>query len=131
MDLYTSSDKYSEVISMPLKCIFCGSGDVIRRGKLRDRVGTKQRHGCKKCGRRFVKDDGFKKMRHKPTVIARAIHMHQDGMSFFTVQNHLWQHDNTRVSRQTLWKWEKKYSNFLKSATARSKANNQRTRSRR
>ena len=113
---------------MPLKCFFCGGVDVIRRGKLENRAGTKQRYGCKTCGKRFVKDDGFKKMRHRPSVIARAIHMHQDGMSFFTVQNHLWQHDNTRVSRQTLWKWEKKYSNFLKSAAARSKARNKRPR---
>jgi len=113
---------------MPLKCIFCSSGVVVRRGKLRNHLGVKQRYGCKTCGKRFVKDDGFKKMRHKPTVIVRAIHMHQDGMSFFTVQNHLWQHDNTRVSRQTLWKWEKKYSVFLKSASAKRKADHKRKR---
>lgn len=115
---------------MPLKCLFCDSGDVIRRGKLRDRVGTKQRFGCKNCGRRFVEDDGFKKMRHKPKVIVRAIHMHQDGMSFFKVQNHLWQHDGVRVSRQTLTKWERKYSDFLKSAARRSKADHKRTHTR-
>ena len=116
---------------MPLECPFCSSGDVIRRGKRLNESVVRQRYSCKSCNKRFVKDDGFKKMRHRPTVIARAIHMHQDGMSFFTVQNHLWQHDNTKVSRQTLWKWEKKYSDFLKSATARGKTNNQRTRARR
>jgi len=64
----------------------------------------------------------FQRMRHKPKVVVRAIHMHQDGMSFFKVQNHLWQHDGVRVSRQTLTKWEKKYSDFLKSDKPRGKA---------
>jgi intein-encoded DNA endonuclease-like protein len=70
-------------------------------------------------------------MRHKPKVIVRAIHMHQDGMSFFKVQNHLWQHDSVKVSRQTLTKWKKKYSDFLKSAAFRGKAHNQRKNTRR
>jgi len=100
----------------------------VKKGFRKNKSVKKQKYQCADCRNWFVKDDGFKKMRHKPTVISRAIHMHQDGMSFFTVQNHLWQHDNTKVSRQTLWKWENKYSDFLKSATARSKTSNQRTR---
>jgi len=78
-----------------------------------------------KCNRQFVEVDGFERMRHKPKVIVRAIHMHQDGMSFFRVQTHLWQHDGLRVSRQTLTDWEKKYSDFLKSAAQRGKTGNQ------
>jgi len=63
-------------------------------------------------------------MRYKPKIIARAIHMHQDGMSFSKVQNHLWQHDGVKVSRKSITKWEMKYSNFLKSASFRGKAHN-------
>jgi len=73
-----------------------------------------------------VEVDGFERMRYKPKVIVRAIHMHQDGMSFFKVQNHLWQHDGVRVSRQTLTKWEKKYSDFLKSAARKRHTGHQR-----
>ncbi len=65
-------------------------------------------------------------MRHDPATITRAIHMHNDGLSFFKVQTHLWQYDSVRVSRQTLTKWEKKYSNFLKSAARTGKAGHQR-----
>lgn len=116
---------------MPLKCPFCGSGNVVRRGKRRNESGSKQRFSCKRCNKRFVTNDGFQRMRHKATVIVRAVHMHQDGLSLFQVQNHLWQHDNARVSRQTLWKWEKKYSDFLKSVARKRHADNQRMRTRR
>lgn len=101
---------------MSLKCPFCSSDECVKRGKRRNRSSTKQRYICNKCGRQFVKRDGFEKMRHRPVVIVRAIHMHQDGMSLSKVQNHLWQHDNVKVTRRTISQWEKKYSNFLKSA---------------
>lgn len=111
-----------------MECSVCKTVDVVRQGFRKNVSGKKQKYQCLNCKKYFIKNDGFQRMRHKSAVIARAIHMHQDGMSFFTVQNHLWQHDNTHISRQTLWKWEKKYSNFLKSATARSKAKNKRKR---
>ena len=114
-----------------VKCIFCSSANVVRNGKRKRRVRLKQSYLCMKCNRQFVEVDGFERMRHKPKVIVRAIHMHQDGMSFFKVQTRLWQHDGVRVSRQTLTKWEKKYSDFLKSASRLGKTYNQRKNTRR
>jgi len=114
-----------------VKCIFCSSTNVVKNGKRKRNIRTKQSFLCTKCKRQFVEVDGFERMRHKPKVIVRAIHMHQDGMSFFKVQTHLWQHDGVRVSRQTLTKWEKKYSNFLKSVARRGKTYNQRKNTRR
>ena len=116
---------------MSLECPFCKSGDCVKRGKRRNKYVTKQRHICNTCGRQFVKRDGFEKMRHKPGVIVRAIHMHQDGMSLSKVQNHLWQHDGVKVTRRTLSQWDKKYSDFLKSAARRGKTCNQRKNTRR
>jgi len=107
---------------MSLECIFCNSDDCVKRGKRRNKINVKQRYICNKCGRQFVKRDGFEKMRHKPAVIVRAIHMRQDGMSLSKVQNHLWQHDNVKVTRRTISQWEKKYSVFLKSAAQTSHA---------
>ena len=98
------------------------SDKVIRNGKRKRKVSTKQSYWCMKCDRQFIEPNGFERMRHKPKIIVRAIHMHQDGMSLSKVQNHLWQHDNVRVTRRTISQWEKKYSNFLKSAAQRSKA---------
>ena len=83
------------------------------------------------CNKQFVEVDGFERMRHKPQTIARAIHMHEDGLSLSKVKNHLWQHDGVKVTRWTIASWEKKYSDFLKSTTFRGKARNQRKDTRR
>ena len=54
-------------------------------------------------------------MRYNKKDIVRAIHLHNKGLSLFDVKDHLWQHDNVKVSRETIREWIKKYSNFLKS----------------
>jgi len=97
-----------------VKCIFCKSGNVVHNGKRKRNVGVKQSYLCINCKKQFVEVDGFERMRHKPEIIARAVHMHEDGMSLSKIQNHLWQHDAVKVTRGTISNWEKKYSIFLK-----------------
>ena len=99
-----------------LKCSNCKSKNVRKRGFRKNSLGKKQKYQCFNCKKWFVKDDGFKRMRYKPEIISRAIHMHIDGFSLFKVQYHLWQHDGIKVTRRTISKWTKKYSIFLKSA---------------
>ena len=113
---------------MSLECPFCKSVKCVKRGKRRNKVVVKQRYICKVCCKQFVKRDGFERMRHKPEVIVRAVHQHIDGFSLSKVQNHLWQHDNIRVTRRTISMWNKKYSDFLKSAARKHKTNYQRKR---
>ena len=102
---------------MPMKCIFCKSDSIVKNGKRKRKVATKQSYLCTKCKKQFVEPDGFERMRHKPTIIARAVHQHIDGLSLSKVQNHLWQHDGVKVTRWTISKWTKKYSIFLKSSS--------------
>ena len=61
-----------------------------------------------------MKQDGFERMRHNKKIIARAIHLHNEGLSLFQVKDHLWQHDGIKVTRKTISDWHKKYSLFLK-----------------
>ena len=96
-------------------CPKCKSKDVVKRGKRYNQSGAKQRYLCNKCNSIFIKKDGFERMRFKKKDIARAIHLHNDGLSLFQIQNHLWQHDGIKVSRETIREWIKKYSPFLKS----------------
>jgi len=103
-----------------MQCIFCKSKCAVKNGKRRRNVRTKQSYFCNNCGRQFVEVDGFERMRHRPKVIVRAIHMHEDGMSLSKVQNHLWQYDNIKITRWTISQWTKKYSVFLKSHSSRS-----------
>jgi hypothetical protein len=108
-----------------MQCIFCNSKDIVKNGKRRRKVKTKQSYLCLNCNKQFVEVDGFERMRHSPEIIARAVHMHEDGMSLSKVQNHLWQHDNVKITRWTISEWTKKYSVFLKSTASSGKSKNQ------
>lgn len=101
-------------------CPKCKSSQIAKKGFRYNKTGKKQKFFCSKCGIWFVIDDGFKKMRHKPEDIVRAVHQHIDGMSLSKVKNHLWQHDKVKVTRWTISIWAKKYSDFLKSIPPRS-----------
>ena len=103
-------------------CPKCDESDIVKRGKRYNKKNIKQLYRCNECKMTFVKPDGFERMRHKPEDIVRAIHMHNDGMSLFKTQNHMWQHDGVKVTRWTISKWTKKYADFLKSASSLRKA---------
>lgn len=97
-----------------MKCLFCKKGKVVKQGYRKNKSKKKQKYQCLNCRKWFVEDDGFKRMRHNPKIITRAIHMHNDGMSFFDVANHLWQYDGVKVTPMTICNWMKKYGSFLK-----------------
>lgn len=100
---------------MPINCPFCKNESILKQGLRKNKVGKKQKYQCKNCKKWFVERDGFERMRYKPKIISRAIHMHNDGMSLFDVTTHLWQYDGVKVTRMTINNWVKKYSVFLKS----------------
>ena len=111
---------------MKICCPNCGFPDIAKKGFRYNHLGKKQKYRCIGCMVWFVEDDGFKRMRHPPEQIVRAIHMHNDGMSLFKTQNHLWQHDAVKVTRKTISDWTKKYADFLKSAARKRTAKTQR-----
>ena len=102
-----------------LECIYCKSKDIVCNGKRKRKVRIKQNYFCNNCKKQFVEVDGFERMRFKPKIIVRAIHMHEDGLSLSKVQNHLWQYDKVKVSRDAISNWIRKYSVFLKSPNFR------------
>lgn len=106
---------------MKQNCVFCKSSLVVKNGLRKRNVRIKQSFFCKDCGKQFVEPDGFERMRHKPKDIVRAIHQHNDGLSLFQVKNHLWQHDDVKVTRQAVGYWCRKYGLFLKSNKKTSK----------
>jgi len=53
-------------------------------------------------------------MRKPKEAIVKAIHQINDGLSLSKVQNHLYQHDNLKVSRAGILYWVKKYSGLIK-----------------
>ena len=107
-----------------MACIYCKSNDIVKNGSRRRKSRIKQSYFCNDCKKQFVEPDGFERMRNNPEIIARAVHMHEDGFSLSKVQNHLWQHDGVKITRWTISQWTKKFSIFLKSSQRRSKTNN-------
>ena len=96
-------------------CQKCKSENIWKRGFRYNKVCKKQKYHCKDCDNWFIDDDGFKRMRNKKEIIARAIHLHNEGLSLFQIKDHLWQHEGVKVTRQGVGYWCRKYSLFLKS----------------
>jgi len=97
-----------------MKCPKCKSLKISKRGKRYNKSEVKQLYLCNKCGRKFIEQDGFERMRHDKKIIVRAIHLHNEGLSLFQIKDHLWQHDGINISREAIRKWGNKYSVFLK-----------------
>jgi transposase-like protein len=109
---------------MSLICPKCKSVDVSKQGFRKLKSGKKQKYKCYDCKHNFVFDDGFKKMRFKSDVVVRAVHQHVDGFSLSKVQNHLWQHEGVKVSRETIRKWVEKYSFFFRKNSSKFRTKN-------
>ena len=96
-------------------CPKCKSKNIWKRGFRYNKLSNKQKYHCKDCDNWFIEDDGFKRMRNKKENIVKAIHLHNDGLSLFQIQNYLWQHEGVKITRQAVGYWCNKYSAFLKS----------------
>ena len=95
-------------------CPKCKSKNVWKRGFRNNKHSKKQKYHCKKCNHWFIENDGFEGMKYNKKDIVRAIHLHNEGLSLFQVQDYLWQHDGVKVTRQAVGYWCNKYSVFLK-----------------
>ena len=97
-----------------VNCDLCQSNNVVRKGFRKNKAVMKQKYFCHACQKWFVLDDGFKKMKNKPTDIVRALHEYADGASLKKVSLHLQQHNAAKVSRWTIRQWVVKYAHLLK-----------------
>ena len=100
---------------MEAKCPKCGSLQSVWRGYRRNRCVDKHMKLCKKCGSKFTPNDGFLRMRFKPSVIRRAMELRKKGYSSAEIKEHLQRYEGVKVSRWTVIKWERKYMKGRKS----------------
>jgi transposase-like protein len=101
-------------ILLMVVCEFCKSKDIVKAGFRYNKSGKKQRHKCKKCKRQFIEDDGFKKMKNRPEIIAEACSCYKRGMSLNDTKEHLQEYRDTKISRKGILMWIRKYSRILK-----------------
>ena len=96
-------------IEQTVECKFCGSVAVIRYGK----EGLKQVYKCKDCNRKFVIDEGFKKMKYDPKIITLSLDLYFKGTSLRKISDHLKQFYGLEVHFSTLYRWIGKYVELI------------------
>ena len=92
------------------QCVDCPSTDIMLKGK----SGAKQRqqYGCKKCGRRFMWNPGFERMRHNPNDITDAVDMLYAGQSTRKVSTTLAKR-GVKATHMTVLNWTKRFGSMM------------------
>ena len=98
-----------------VQCIFCKSPEhIVKAGFRYNQSGKKQRYWCNNCEERFVPNDGFRKMKHKPEVITEAISCRKRGMPYHEVSKHFREYDKANICPATAYNWVQKYGKILR-----------------
>jgi len=101
-----------------IKCPFCNSNEVIKRGFVKTENRDKiQRYGCKSCNNRFVLDNPFYRMRNKDLIITQTMDLYYSGMSFRKIAQHLQRFFPKGVSHSTIYRWILKYVPMMENFT--------------
>ncbi len=78
-----------ELTEKPDNCIYCDSGNVVKRGYAYEKGKKAQRFWCKDCNKTFVLNYGFRGMKNDPKVITVALDAYFREMSLRDVRDHL------------------------------------------
>lgn len=87
------------------KCKWCGSDKVVKNGK----KDGKQLWKCKECKHQFFDNGKFPRMRNKKKVMAIALELYFDGLSFPKVAKNLKKIFGVEVDQRTIQRWIEKY----------------------
>lgn len=95
---------------MKAKCPHCNGIEAVKRGisKTKKR-GNQQRMLCKSCGKTFIADTGFWKMKNKGEIISMCIDMYLSNLSSRKMRNQLKRHFGIKISHVTILDWVRKY----------------------
>jgi len=105
----------SNVVIKPLNpqiCPYCQSKEIVKRGVRHNNYGDIQRFSCKVCGKWFVINLGFEKMKASPQVITSAMQLYFSGASFRNTAKFL-RLQGVKVSHVAVYKWVKKYVGLM------------------
>jgi len=104
--------------SINIKCLHCGSEEVVKRGTFETKAhGKQQRFFCKKCGKKFIVRTGFYRMRNNAQKITASIDLFYNGLSTRKVQAHLKAFFPHNASNVSVYNWVIKYSKMIGSFT--------------
>ena len=104
-----------------MKCKYCGSKRVIKKGLRKNLTGKVQKWFCKDCKRYFTRRK-LPRFRHKISEVSLALEIYtRFGISFRNL-SYLLKKFGISISPSGLWKWVKNFSSKAKKFLARFKA---------
>ena len=101
----------SRIVLAPVQvhaCPICESERIVKHGLRHNRSGEIQRYTCESCGRWFVVNLGFERMKASPQIITSAMQLYFTGESLRNVQKFL-RLQGVNVSHVAVYKWIRKY----------------------
>jgi len=93
-------------------CPTCHSDLIVKHGIRHNGHGDIQRFKCKSCGKWFVVNLGFERMKASPQAITSAMQLYFTGESFRNVQKFL-RLQGVKVSHVAIYKWIGKYVSLM------------------
>jgi len=105
----------SRIILAPIQihtCPVCESDRIVKHGLRHNKSGNIQRYTCENCGRWFVVNLGFERMKASPQVITSAMQLYFTGESLRNVQKFL-RLQGVTVSHVAVYRWIRKYVRLM------------------
>lgn len=98
------------------ECIYCGSQNLMRAGKRKNKAGTIQKYLCRACHKYFTFNIGFERMKHSPQAVTTAMQLYFSGESLRNTMKTL-ELMGVQVSYRTILNWIKKYIRLMQNYT--------------
>lgn len=94
-------------------CLYCESSSISKHGIRHLKAGGEiQRYTCKSCGKRFVRNVGFQRLKATPQIVTSALQLYFTGESLRNTQKFL-KLQGVDVSHQTVYNWIAKYTELM------------------
>ena len=95
-------------------CPYCEASLIVRHGLRHMKNGiTIQRYTCKACGKRFVRNLGFERLKATPQIVTSALQLYFTGESLRNTKKFL-KLQGVEVSHQTIYNWIAKYTELMR-----------------
>ena len=100
------------------KCVYCNSGNLIKRGIRKNQNTVKQRYLCKNCNKRFVVD-AFKKMKVNGKIVTLVMDLFYKGLSLRDISDTIYQFYGIRLHHETVRIWIMKFTDIMNDYVSR------------
>jgi len=98
------------------ECIYCGSGNLKKKGLRKNKCGNIQKFYCRDCHKYFTFNIGFERMKHNPQAITSAMQLYFGGESLRNTMESL-RLLGVEVSYRTILNWIRKYTGLMQKYT--------------